>query len=173
MRWWRRGLAAIVLLGTAVNIGAAKAGDEFGNGQYVLMASAADYLLEADYFNKFGYLNAVGNAKAFGNAKPSYRVDEVDWAARVQLGMKEAGLGNGPCGAAPAVNLGLVPMDSVELADERGAGLDAQAPAPVDDSEVAVILWDEFRRPPGGGGSVSYSDATSSQIASSINGSSF
>ncbi len=50
-------------------------------------------------------------------------------------------------------------LDSSELGDQRGQGLDTQPPtAPGSSDEVAVILWDEYWPPVGSSaGSVSYS----------------
>lgn len=65
------------------------------------------------------------------------------------------------------------PLENNVLAGARGAGLDDGTPVASGETQVAVVLWDEFRRPAGAGGIASRIDATGSQIGSTVNGAAF
>ena len=63
-----------------------------------------------------------------------------------------------------------VALEADELAKNRGAGLDSAMPEQEAEGPVAVILWDEFKRPPAGG-TVRVDSGIGTSFTSSISGS--
>ena len=73
---------------------------------------------------------------------------------------------------AAAITAGLtfpVAVQAEDLADQRGAGLEAAVPGAAGEDKLAVILWDEFK-PHTAVGSVVLDGGVGSSLASSITG---
>ncbi len=73
---------------------------------------------------------------------------------------------------AAAITAGLTfpaAVQAEDLADQRGAGLEAAVPDAAGEDKLAVILWDEFK-PHQAAGSVVHDGGMGSSLASSITG---
>jgi len=149
-RWVRPLLGGLVAAAMATAVVApATAEERYAGTPFIVLASAQSYVGDA----------VVGNV-----------VNDSYWPSVWDFAVTPA---EEPQTTFSVQKFGLSPVAAGELDRERGAGLEAQAPAVIDDGDLAVILWDEFRRPPGTGGNTSYSGGNGSTLGSSINGSSF